>query len=65
MKRFNEDYEMSMDTMDIIAGYMDDETREKVHCELAPCTNEEFLTRYVELDPDFEDLLKSEFSIEL
>lgn len=52
-------------TMDAIAVYMDDDKREKVHFELAPCEPEEFLKRYLELDPDFEDVLKSEFSIEL
>ncbi|MFP2960414.1 hypothetical protein ACLEPN_21985 [Myxococcus sp. 1LA] len=34
---------------------MDDATRERVHGELAPCTNEEFLARYLELAP--EDLV--------
>ena len=34
---------------DTIVNLMDDETRERVHEELAPCTNEEFLTRYLEL----------------
>ena len=52
-------------TMEAIAVLMDDELREKVHFELAPCSNEEFLKRYCELDPDFESVLKSEFSIEL
>ena len=28
---------------------MDDELRERVHTELAPCTNEAFLERYCEL----------------
>lgn len=49
---------------DAIVNYMDDEIREQVHAELAPCTNEEFLKRYVELDNEFETLLKSEFGIE-
>lgn len=52
-------------TMDAIAVYMDDDKREQVHFELAPCDPEEFLKRYLELDPDFEDVLKSEFGIEL
>lgn len=52
-------------TMDAIAVYMDNDKRERVHFELAPCEPEEFLKRYLELDPDFEDVLKSEFSIEL
>lgn len=32
-----------------IAYQMDDEIRETVHSELAPCTEEEFLQRYLEL----------------
>lgn len=41
--------EISLDTM---AEYMDDDTREAVHNEIAPCTDLEFLTRYLELAPD-------------
>lgn len=52
-------------TMDAIANYMDADIREKVHAELAPCTNEEFLKRYLELNNDFKSLLMDEFSIEL
>lgn len=52
-------------TMDVIAVYMDDDKREQVHFELAPCEPEEFLKRYLELDPEFECVLKSEFGIEL
>lgn len=51
--------------MDAIAVLMDDEIREKVHFELAPCSNEEFLKRYCELDPRFASVLGSEFGIEL
>jgi hypothetical protein len=46
-----------------IVNLMDDEIRESVHRELAPCTNDEFLTRYTELDPEFEEMLENEFSI--
>lgn len=46
-----------------ISSYMSDEIREKVHSELAPCTEDEFLRRYLELDPDFSELLKTEFGI--
>lgn len=35
-----------------IAEYMDNDTREAVHNELAPCSDIEFLTRYLELAPD-------------
>lgn len=52
-------------TMDAIAVYMDDDKRERVHFELAPCEPEEFLKRYLELNPDFEDVLKSEFDISI
>lgn len=51
--------------MDAIAVLMDDETREKVHHELAPCEPIEFLKRYCELEPSFEAVLKGEFSIEI
>lgn len=64
MKRYGKDYKLTQNLMNTIAVYMDDEIREKVHFELAPCEPEEFLKRYLELDPDFEDVLKSEFSIE-
>lgn len=56
---------INQDLMDRIVIYMDEEKREQVHREIAPCSPEEFLKRYLELDPDFENILKSEFSIEL
>lgn len=56
---------VTQEKMDVIATYMDDEKREQVHDELAPCTPEEFLRRYIELEPEFESVLKEEFSIEL
>lgn len=40
---------VSLDTM---ATYMDDDACEAVHNEIAPCTDVEFLTRYLELAPD-------------
>ena len=52
-------------TMDAIAVLMNTELREKVHFEIAPCSNEEFLKRYCELAPQFKSVLKSEFGIEL
>lgn len=39
---------------------MDDETRERVHEELAPCTEQEFYNRYCELH---EELFDEEFNI--
>lgn len=44
-----------------IGSYMDDDIREQVHAELAPCTHDEFIARYLELDPDFEDFLIETF----
>lgn len=35
-----------------IVDHMDDELREYVHNELGECTEEEFLSRYLELSPD-------------
>lgn len=52
-------------TMVFINNLMNDDIRELVHRELSPCTYEEFLRRYCELDTGFEDILKIEFSIEL
>lgn len=53
----------NQDTWEAIVSYMDDEIREALHCEIAPCTNEVFMMRYLEKDPDFEKLLCSEFGI--
>ena len=36
MKRYGEEFILNQEIMDIIAPYMDDEKREKVHFELAP-----------------------------
>ena len=57
--------EVNQVRLDEIAGYMNDEIREQVHAELAPCTPEEFLTRYLQLDCEFINLLFSEFNIEI
>lgn len=32
-----------------VANLMDDDLRERVHAELAPCTDQEFFDRYAEL----------------
>lgn len=51
--------------MEVIATYMNDDIREALHFDLAPCTNEEFLKAYCKADPQFIDLLWSEFSIDM
>ena len=63
MKKYNEEFELTQEELDNIATYMNDEIREDVVFDLAPCTPEEFLREYVNRDEQFEDLLKSEFSI--
>ena len=57
--------EISKYVMPAIAIFMDGDIREQVHRELAPCSNNEFIKRYCELDPDFENVLKSEFGIDI
>lgn len=57
--------EVNQVMLDDIATYMNDEIREQVHAELAPCTPEEFLTRYLQLDCEFINLLLFEFNIEI
>ena len=56
---------ISENTWKSIANLMDDEKREKTAFDYAPCTEEKFLAEYLKLDPKFEDVLKSEFNIEL
>lgn len=65
MTRYGEEYKLNTEEMENIATYMNDEIREDLHFEMAPYEPEEFLRAYVEKDPDFEELLNSEFSIEL
>lgn len=43
---------------DTVASYMNDDIREELHIELCPCSNEEFLARYLERDPDFIKILE-------
>lgn len=50
---------------DAIVNLMNDEIREQVHMELTPCSEEEFLKRYCELDPDAAAVIKSEFGIDV
>lgn len=63
MKRYGEEFKLTETFLNDISVYMDNNKRERVHFELAPCAPEKFLRRYLELDPDFETVLKSEFSI--
>ena len=42
--------------MPLLAVIMDTDIIEKVCNELAPCTNEEFINRYLEYDPSFKSI---------
>lgn len=56
---------ITQEDMDVIGSYMNDEIREDLHSEIAPCTPEEFIAAYLEKDPDFIDLLKNEFNFKM
>lgn len=57
---------VTMEIMNEVATYMNDEIREDIHLEKSPCTNEEFLIAYCNADPDFEKwCLNDIFGIEL
>lgn len=55
-------FEMTDETWDEIVDNMDEAVREQVDEELGVCNEQEFLDRYLELDPVFETLLLREFS---
>ena len=50
---------------DQIVNLMDDEIREEIHNDYAPCPYITFLEKYLEKDPDFEEVLKIDFNIRL
>lgn len=59
---------VSDEKMAVIATYMNDEIREKVHNEIAPCTNELFLLKYheaIEEKEEFEEMLYTEFNVQM
>lgn len=64
MKRYTiyENEPITNEMMNVIGSYMDDDIREEIHGEMAPCTPDEFLTAYLEKDPEFRDLLENEFN---
>lgn len=56
---------ISADVLLQAAELMNESLREKVHAELAPCTNDQFVQRYCQLDPGFADTMYSEFNIDV
>lgn len=51
------------DVWEDIVNYMEDEFRENVHYDLAPCTNREFLLEYCERDASFPTFLEQRYDI--
>lgn len=51
--------------METISNYMNDDIRESIHFDFAPCSNEKFLVEYCKADPLFSSLLWSEFRIDM
>lgn len=57
MRKINEELMMTL------AGYMDDDIREKLHADLAPCTNERFLVEYCKIHEEFEEFLHEDLQL--
>lgn len=62
---FNPHIYIPCETMDKIASFMNQKLYAKVYEELAPCTHEEFLRRYLELEPGFSVVLEQRFGLHM
>lgn len=61
---------ISKELMNNIVTYMDDELREQTHYDVAPCSNEVFITEYynkasADLKRALEDILSEEFRLDI
>lgn len=56
INNFLETHQYSKDAWAIVVRLMDDEKREQVHRELAPCSLADFWARYSELDPELGEI---------
>ena len=65
MKRYGKEIKIDQKLMNAISRYMEDETRESLHCELHPCEPEEFIIEYIKIKPLFENFLEARFGITL
>ena len=65
MLRYGQKFKLTQQLLDVIATYMDDNLREDIHFRLAPCEPDFFLKEYVKRDPEFAELLRDEFGIEM
>ena len=57
--------EITQEEIDILAVYMDNDVRERVHSELALCTPTEFLKRYLIYEPDFSTIVKNVIDVDV
>lgn len=56
---------ITRNTWNAIVNLMDDDKREQTARNLGGDTEDDFLEEYLNLDPEFEDVLKSEFNIDI
>ena len=56
--------ELNRDQFNAVCNLMNDEIREQVNSEVAPCSNRRFIKHYLDLDPDFAQVLDEEFSVD-
>ena len=56
--------QIAEDKWEIVTSYMNDEIREDLHGDLAPCSRAEFFLAYEERDPELAAWLREEFEIE-
>lgn len=63
MLRYGKEFTLTQELLEVIATYMNDDIRERLHYEIAPCEPEFFLKEYLKRDPGFEKLLHDEFKI--
>ena len=50
---FEDWYGVKKYDMEIIEKYMDNDIREHLHCNITPCTDQEFFDAYLKEDPEF------------
>lgn len=64
MYQLNDNFEDQEMAAEVFAR-MDAEKREKVFLKMVPCSDEDFIKTYLDLDPDFEKILNDEFGVEI
>ena len=63
--KLSENVTVDGNVWEAIVWMLDDDKLAQTHDDFAPCTDEKLLAEYLKLDPEFENVLKSEFNIEL